>query len=233
MSAFVGFPPDLFDFLAELSMNNNREWFEAHKARYEASVREPARALIRAMAPRLGRMSDHFVADDRKVGGSLMRVYRDTRFSHDKTPYKTNVGIQFRHVVGKDVHAPGLYLHLANPGPGEDDGLFIGAGTWHPDKEPLAQIRAAIAEDPVGWQASQVDEGSGWRLSGDALKRAPKGFDPAHPAIADICRKDFIAVTSLEAEQVLRPDFPDVLMDRLLATKAFVAFLCRAMGAAF
>ncbi|MCB9547615.1 MAG: DUF2461 domain-containing protein [Myxococcales bacterium] len=235
MSAFAGFPPDLFDFLAELSMNNNREWFEANKARYEASVREPARAFIRAMAPRLSRMSDHFVADDRKVGGSLMRVYRDTRFSHDKTPYKTNVGIQFRHVVGKDVHAPGLYLHLANPGPGEDDGLFVGAGTWHPDKEPLAQIRAAIAERPEAWQAATAGAGfqRDWRLGGESLKRAPKGFDPAHPAIADICRKDFIAVTSLAADEVLTPDFADRLMDRLLETKAFVAFLCQAMGAAF
>ena len=102
-----------FRFLRKLAANNDRDWFQANKARYESNVREPCLAFIRAFRKPLERISPFFVASDRRVGGSLMRVYRDTRFSRDKTPYKTNVGIQFRHELGKDVHAPGFYVHIA------------------------------------------------------------------------------------------------------------------------
>ena len=99
MTEFRGFGPDLGAFLEELREHNERSWFAANRERYEEAVREPARAFIRAMAPALAAISLHFRADDRKTGGALMRVHRDTRFSRDKTPYKTNVGIQFRHAV--------------------------------------------------------------------------------------------------------------------------------------
>jgi uncharacterized protein (TIGR02453 family) len=110
-----------FKFLDELAANNNRTWFEANKPRYESLVREPALEFISAMGPALEKFAPHSRADPRKVGGSLMRVFRDTRFSRDKTPYKTNIGIQFRHELGKDVHAPGFYVHLA-----ADESLFRG-----------------------------------------------------------------------------------------------------------
>src|SRR5918992_6326144 len=106
------FTPDLFAFLRELAANNDREWFAANKTRYVADVQEPALAFIEDVGVRLPEVSGHFVADARTVGGSLFRIYRDTRFSKDKTPYKTHVGIQLRHESGKDVHAPGFYLHL-------------------------------------------------------------------------------------------------------------------------
>ena len=122
------FTPETFRFLTELALNNSRTWFEANKARYEALVREPALAFIRGAGPHLRKISRHLVASDRKIGGSLMRVHRDVRFSRDKSPYKTNVGIQFRHEVGKDVHAPGLYVHIA------PDECFLGAGVWHPER---------------------------------------------------------------------------------------------------
>lgn len=235
MQTFTGFTPDLFDFLAELAMNNTREWFEGQKSRYEASVRGPAQALIRAMAPRLTPLSPHIVADDRKVGGSLMRIHRDTRFGSDKTPYKTNVGIQFRHSAGKDVHAPGLYLHIAHPGPGEMDGLFLGAGIYHPEKEPLEQIRQAIAEKPDAWRAVREDAAFAgtWTLGGESLKRPPRGFDPAHPFITDIQRKDFIGVADLSMDDVVRADLPDVLAARFMAARPLMAFLCAATGEAF
>ena len=100
-------------FLDELAANNNKAWFDENKPRYESLVREPALDFIEAMGPTLKTLAPHFRADLRKGGGSLMRVFRDTRFSHDKTPYKTNIGIQFRHELGKDVHAPGFYVHLS------------------------------------------------------------------------------------------------------------------------
>ncbi|MDX8392212.1 MAG: TIGR02453 family protein, partial [Mariprofundaceae bacterium] len=120
-----------FDFLRQLSGNNNRDWFNTHKNTYEMTVREPARAFIRAMQPELADFAPQFVTDDRKVGGSLMRIYRDVRFSKNKLPYKTNIGIQFRHKQGKDVHAPGFYLHI------EAEEVFVGAGIWHPDSGTL------------------------------------------------------------------------------------------------
>src|SRR5918999_5746112 len=106
------FSPALFAFLRELRRNNDREWFNANKRRYQEDVQEPALAFIADFAPRLERISPHFVADPRPVGGSLFRIYRDTRFGKDKTPYKTHAGIQFRHEDGKDAHCPGFYVHI-------------------------------------------------------------------------------------------------------------------------
>ena len=131
-----------FAFLADLAANNNRAWFEANKPRYEALVREPALDFIEAMGQQLAVFAPHFRADARKLGGSLMRVYRDTRFARDKTPYKTNIGIQFRHDLGKDVHAPGFYVHVS------EYECFLAVGCWRPESDALARIRAYIAEKP-------------------------------------------------------------------------------------
>jgi uncharacterized protein (TIGR02453 family) len=114
--------PALFEFFRELKANNSKEWFAENKTRYEQQVREPLLAFIADFGLRLPAISPHYVADPRKSGGSLFRIYRDVRFSKDKTPYKTGAGIQFRHERGKDAHAPGFYLHL------EPDGCFFGAG---------------------------------------------------------------------------------------------------------
>ena len=132
---FTRFEPTLFQFLEELADNNNRPWFQENKQRYERDVLEPCQAFIRAFEARLKKISKFFVASDRRVGGSLMRIYRDTRFSKDKTPYKTNLGIQFRHSLGKDVHAPGYYVHIE---PGD---AFIGIGMWMPPTAALSMIR--------------------------------------------------------------------------------------------
>ena len=104
--------PALFDFFRELKANNNREWFQANKERYERQVREPLLQFVEDFGVRLAEISPHYVADARRSSGSLFRINRDVRFSADKSPYKTAAGIQFRHESGKDVHAPGFYLHL-------------------------------------------------------------------------------------------------------------------------
>lgn len=103
------FSKTTFNFLDELAANNNRQWFEANKPRYESLVREPALEFIAAMAPVLENFAPSFRAEPRKMGGSLMRVFRDTRFARDKTPYKTNIGIQFRHALGKGMLSPPRY----------------------------------------------------------------------------------------------------------------------------
>ena len=223
------FTPETFRFLTELALNNSRTWFEANKARYEALVREPALAFIRGAGPHLRKISRHLVASDRKIGGSLMRVHRDVRFSRDKSPYKTNVGIQFRHEVGKDVHAPGLYVHIA------PDECFLGAGVWHPDAQALGAIRRRIAEHPMLWKRASQSQRflSEFALSGSSLTRPPKGFDPAHPWIEDLKRTDFIAVAPLSPREVTARDFPHAATARLGAGKPLMAFLCEALNLAF
>src|SRR2546425_1704383 len=136
---------DLFAFLGELRRHNDRVWFNANKDRYLAEVRDPMLAFIASIAAPLARISRHLVVDPRPSGGSLFRIYRDTRFSKDKAPYKTNVGIHFRHERAKDAHAPGYYLHI-----GPDEG-FAGGGILHPDTHPATRGRDASVAPPEGW----------------------------------------------------------------------------------
>ena len=133
------FSPDVFAFLRELAANNDRTWFQENKQRYEASVRQPALDFITDFVEPLSTLSPHFVADSRTVGGSLFRLHRDTRFSKDKTPYKVNTGMHFRHERARDAHAPGYYVHL------EPRNCFIGAGLWTPEPKVAQQIRLHIA----------------------------------------------------------------------------------------
>ena len=226
---FRGFGPELAVFLEELGDNNERDWFNANRERYEGSVREPARAFIRTMAPALAAVSPHFRADDRKQGGSLMRVHRDTRFSRDKTPYKTNVGIQFRHALGRDVHAPGFYVHL------EPGGAFLAAGVWRPDSGLLAMIRARIHEEPDTWRRVRDAAAfrASFRLGGESLKTTPRGFAKDHPLAEDLRRKDFIAIHELALPDALGPDLPDVAAARMRDAGALVRFLCEAIDVPF
>lgn len=226
---FTAFSEDLFTFLAELTANNDRDWFEANKHRYEAHVREPALAFIRAMGPRIGRVTDSLVADDRKVGGSLMRIFRDTRFSNDKTPYKTNVGIQFRHRVGKDVHAPGLYVHLAT------DEVFVGIGVWRPPTDAIKAIRARIDAEQDRWREIIEDDRFCAMLDrqGESLSRAPKGFDASHPLLAELNRKDHIAVRTLGRQDALSEDLPDHVEDVLMVAHEYTRFICDALGVSY
>lgn len=226
---FTGFPADALAFLADLDENNERPWFEDQRARYEASVRGPAFAFITAMAQELPRISKHFVADPRPVGGSLMRIHRDVRFSADKRPYKTNIGIQFRHAAGKDVHAPGIYFHV------EPTRCFLGAGLWHPEPDVLAAIRQRIVAKPAAWKTATTSAGvrKQWKLEGESLARPPKGFDPDHEHIVDLKRKDHIAVTTITAAAIGRADLPRKLADQLEHTKDLLRFLCAAAGQPF
>lgn len=229
LSAFEGFPLDLLHFLEKLSRNNNRDWFTANKERYETAVRTPALEFIAAMEKPLRKISPHFVAVPKKVGGSLMRVHRDVRFANDKTPYKTNVGIQFRHEAGKDVHAPGFYLHVAL------DECFLGAGVWRPDSASLGAIRARIVEEPARWKRLRDAKRfrDVWSQGGDSLKRPPRGYDAEHPLIEDLKRKDHIAVAPLSHDDLLAEDVVDRVTDAFKRSKPYVGFLCDAVGVPF
>lgn len=224
---FEGFPADTARFLAELAGNNNRDWFHTNKDRYERSVRGPALAFIKAMAGPLERVSRHIYPDPSPNGGSLMRIYRDTRFSPDKTPYKTNIGIQFRHERCDDVHAPGLYFHVA---PKE---FFLACGMWRPPADALAAIRTRIAEHPDVWLAARDNKAFKrvWgSLTGDTLKRPPRGFDADHPCIDDIKRKDFLGVIDLPRADLRSPRLPAQTAKAFAAAESLMKFLCDALA---
>ena len=226
---FKGFDPSLLAFLDELKRNNERDWFAQNKDRYETLVREPALDFIVAMGPHLDRIAPEFEAVAKKTGGSLMRVFRDTRFGRDKTPYKTNVGIQFRHNQGKDVHAPGYYMHIE---PGQH---FIGAGMWRPDPDSLARIRDAIAQRTKAWK-SATDAAAFRRiytLDGGALKRPPRGYPADHPMVEDLKRTDFIATCPIDDKELFKKDFASRIAKRFDAAAPLMQFLCRAVGVPF
>lgn len=214
-----------FDFLDELSTHNNKAWFESNKPCYEALVRQPALDFIEAMEPELKRFAPHFRAEPRKVGGSLMRVYRDTRFSRDKTPYKTNIGIQFRHALGKDIHAPGFYVHIA------PDECFFAVGCWHPDADALGKLRDLIASKPEKWFTARDDKKftTQWSLSGDTLIRPPRGYAANHPALDDLKRKDYVAIAPLTMADVTGKGLVKLTGKRFAETVSFMRFLCNAL----
>lgn len=225
-SRYACFYPTTLAFLRELEANNNREWFKEHKSRYEEDVLDVALRFIQSMQDPLAEIAPRFVALPTRVGGSLMRVYRDTRFSKDKTPYKTNIGVQFRHEQAKDVHAPGYYVHIA------PQQAFVGVGMWRPDSEPLRRIRERIAAKPAEWR--RVVGGATFRrqfsLGGESLLRPPRGFQKDHECIDDIRRKSFIAVRELAVDDCLKPQFQRKVESSFKTAAPFMHFLCKAVG---
>ncbi len=223
------FDPSLIKFLKDLKRNNNRNWFNANKQRYEEECREPALAFITALQKPFKKISPHFNPIPKKTGGSLMRVYRDTRFSKDKTPYKSNVGIHIRHEIGRDVHAPGFYFHI------DEKEIFIGAGVWHPDNQALKKIRTAIDEDQAKWK--RITNAKSFtrlfELRGDTLKRPPREFPADHPLIDDLKRKDHFGLTPLATKELYDKKLVANTIERFAASKPYVRFLCDSLHLPF
>ncbi len=219
------FTRDTFRFLRDLAQNNDRSWFDANKPRYERFVKVPALRLIQDVGPHLQKVSAHFQATPR----SLFRIYRDIRFTKDKSPFKTHIGIQFRHDVGRDVHAPGYYFHVA---PRE---VFVAVGLWRPPGATLRAIRERIVEEPAAWKGASRGRRftRALTLEGDRLQRAPKGFDPEHPLVEDLKWKDFIATAEVSKSDATSPDLPAVLGRAFSAGSPFMEFLCEAVGVPF
>ncbi len=224
-----GFSTATLGFLRELAAHNERDWFRGNKERYEATVLEPALAFIEAMQRPLQEFAPRFVAVPERVGGSLMRVYRDTRFSRNKQPYKTNIGIQFRHEAGKDVHAPGYYVHIS------PDETFVGAGMWRPDSAPLRAIRERIAARPREWLRATGDAAfrRHFRIGGEQLARPPRGFDKNLDCIEDIKRTSFIAIREFGRESCLNPRFRKQVETAFRAASGYMRFLCEAVAVPF
>ncbi len=228
-SRYAGFRPETLKFLNDLKKNNNRDWFNENKPRYEEQVLDVALHFIQSMQDPLKDIAPHFTAVPKRMGGSLMRVYRDTRFSKNKLPYKTNIGIQFRHEQAKNAHSPGYYVHI------DPDDVFLGAGMWMPESEPLLGIRQRIADKPQEWQRAKRDKAFArhFKLGGASLTRPPRGFDKEHAMIEDIKRKSFIAIKNMSHDDALSPQFQRKVETAFKAATPYMQFLCKAVGVQF
>jgi uncharacterized protein (TIGR02453 family) len=222
------FTPAFFDFFRELKRNNTRPWFEKNKARYEREVRDRLVTFVLAAGPRVRKISPHVVADPRPVGGSVFRIYRDIRFSKDKTPYKTAGAVHFPH-ERRDAAAPGFYLHL------EPGGVYSGVGIWHPENAALGRIRDAIVAEPDRWLKIKNAKlfKNALKVEGRSLKTVPRGYDRDHPLAEDLKRTDYTAGHTYSEKQACTSDFLDRFIDNCRAAVPFTKFLTDALGLPF
>ena len=227
---FPGFPKELFTFLRQLAKNNNREWFNDNKARYKQVIVEPMCEFISAMGVRFEKNQWCFNADPRPHGGSMFRIYRDTRFAKDKRPYKTHAACHFRHQAGKDAHAPGFYVHL------EPGAVFFGGGIWMPPNPVLEKIRHTIVENPNAWKRIVTNATFKKRfggIEGDALKRPPRGYDKDHPFIEDLKRKSFFVTESVTQKTSQSPQFINEVDRSFKAASPMMKYLLFSLGLPF
>jgi uncharacterized protein (TIGR02453 family) len=221
------FSARLFEFCRELATHNDREWFTAHKSQFEEDVKQPLQQFVKALGPEFAKVAPAFVADPKPVGGSIFRIYRDTRFSADKTPYKTHAAAQFRHrLASRDVHAPGYYLHL------EPGGCFMGAGLWRPDPKVLRQLRTAIASQPERWKRVVEEAAFTHRFKRDteSVKRIPAGFDANSPVAEDLKRLSHVCSAKYEEAEILQEDFLSRFVEDCRLSAKWMAYLCEALG---
>lgn len=219
-----------FRFLRALARNNDRTWFQDHKADYEAHVRKPFLALLTDLQAPLREVSEHYRSDPKTVGGSLFRIHRDTRFSNDKAPYKNWQGARLFHERSKEVEAPSFYLHLQ---PGH---CFIGAGLWHPEPETLRRVRQFIVDNPGSWAAAAHAKPFRKRFDLDdseMLVRPPRGFPADFPHLEDLRRKNHVAIRALDDATMTGPKLLPTLAKDLQQLGPFVDYLCAALDLEF
>lgn len=223
------FSPATFKFLRALQRHNNRTWFKAHQDDYETHVRRPYLQLIADLQTPVAKLSGHYRADPRKVGGSLFRIQRDTRFSGDKAPYKTWAGARIFHERRREIAAPSFYLHIA---PGD---CFVGAGLWHPENHTLRNIRSFIADNPASWK--RAAHGRAFReryeFRGESLSRAPQGFPTDHPLLEDLKRKSFAAGVGFDDALACSPKLFPFVVEHFRQLAPLVDYLCAAQNLEF
>jgi uncharacterized protein (TIGR02453 family) len=229
MSDSGPFDPDLLKFLAELKRHNNKAWFEKNRPRYEVVYKEAFARFIRDFGPRLESISPELLADPRPTGGSVMRIFRDIRFSKDKSPYRTYTVVHFAHRGAGEGRGPGLFLFVS---PTEISG---GGGLWHPEPTVASRIRKAIVAHPDAWLGATA--GPAFRrtfeLTGESLKRPPPGISAEEPLIADLRRKDFVASTDISPSDFTSRRFLDTYEGIARGVAPLMAFLSEAIGLPF
>ena len=226
-STFTGFKPEAVDFLVELSQHNDRAWFQPRKADYERLLKRPLEDLCVALDEAFRARRVPLMADPAK---SPFRIYRDVRFSKDKSPYKTNIGASFPFVeqdpsgvpMPTGGHRGGGYFHLS---PGE---IFVGGGMWHPDPAPLSAWRAEVAQHPdrvhnvVDDPAFVAHFGA---IGGDRAKRMPAGYPADHPEAELLTLKDVTFGRRLADSEAFSPDLPEILAEDLAAAVPLLRLL--------
>jgi uncharacterized protein (TIGR02453 family) len=217
------FTPDLFRFLTRLKRNNNRDWFLVRKEEYESCAHQPALQFITDFAVPLYKLSPYLVADPRTSRGSLFRIYRDTRFSPDKRPYKTHIAMRFSH-RGRDVHSPGFYLHL------EPGGSFAASGLWHPEPDTLLKVRNAIVERGDDWR--KVRKHLNWD-DASKLSRPPRGFPCDHEFVEDLKLRDLGTAINFTDAQVCSPKFMATFATTCRKMSPLAKFLSSALNLQF
>jgi uncharacterized protein (TIGR02453 family) len=229
---FRGFPPEAIQFLVDLAENNDRAWFQPRKAEYERLLKEPLEQMVAALASRLAARGVPILADPKKAP---FRIYRDTRFSKDKSPYKTHLGASFPWVGGSGSHVPadgshderthgnGGYFHFQ---PGE---MYAGGGMWQMERPTIEAFRATVRDDPERVRAALEDPGFakawGEARPHDELKRFPPGYPQDHPMARMFLWKDIVFGRRLSDEEVLSPDLPDRLAEGYAAAAPVFRFL--------
>lgn len=217
-------------FLRTLARHNERAWFHAHKADYEAHVREPYQRLLGDLRPALAAISPHYRADPSTVGGSLFRIQRDTRFANDKSPYKSWQGARLFHHRRREVATPSFYLHL------EPGASFVGAGLWHPETHTQRRVRQFIFDNPGAWRAAAHGQAFGRRYAlgdSDMLVRPPHGFPREFEFIDDLRRRNFVATRTLDDATMTGPRLRTIVEKDLVALAPFVDYLCAALDLEF
>lgn len=219
-----------FKFLRGLARNNDKVWFNTHKQQYEDHVRQPFLRLLTDLQPDLAQISGHFRSDPKTVDGSLFRIYRDARFSTDKSPYKNWQGARLYHERRKQVPAPSFYVHLQ---PNES---FVGAGLWHPEPDTQRRVRQFIFENPGSWKAAAHAPKFRKRFDfeeSEVLVRAPRGFPADFEFIEDLKHKNFVFWRSLDNATMTGPRLRQTLATDLAALAPFVDYLCAALDLEF
>jgi uncharacterized protein (TIGR02453 family) len=220
-NVFPGFPAEGMKFLRDLKKHNDREWFTPRKIIYEEHVRLPMLALIEAAHREMLKFAPEYVGEPAKC---IFRLYRDTRFSKDKTPYKTHIGAYFwRNDLDKNTGA-GFYVGVS------PEEVVIAAGLYHPAPDVLRTVREAVAQDHKAFRKtfenSKVRDLFG-ELRGDAATRAPKGFDPDHPALDLLKCRQYVLYPTLDPSLAAKPDLLGEVVTRFKAATPFLEFLNR------
>ena len=221
----VYFSKKTFGFLSSLGRNNNRTWFRDHQTDFERHVREPYLQFIADMQSPLAKISSHYRADPRKTGGSLFRIYRDTRFASDKTPYKTWAAARFFHERRHEMPAPSFYMHI------QPKDCFAGGGIWHPEPPSLKRIRDFLVDNPASWKKATQSKTfrENFTFWGENLSRPPRGYDVSHELIEDLKRKSFAAGVEFTEAVACSSELMPTVVTTFKRMAPMIDYLCAAL----
>lgn len=224
-SAFAGFPPEMIRFFRSLKRNNRREWFQPRKELFEQHAKAPMLELVAGINAELAKFAPDYVSEPKKA---IFRIYRDTRFSADKTPYKTHIAASFSRRAGERLGTGGFYFSVSH------DTIEVAAGLWHPDRDVTLIVRNHIAETHEELRRLLADKRSrklAGEFQGGALSRSPKGFDPAHPAADLIKMKDWVLDVNLDASVATTARLQPAIVERFRAMAPVLSYLNRPLMA--